>query len=251
VTALLEVRRVEHHFRGLSVLRGVSFEVPRHQITGLIGPNGAGKSTLFNIVSGFLRPRGGSLMYDGADVTGWSVTRRAAAGLVRTFQTPQIFAEMTVRENLMAAGWLGTGSGFVAGLFGLPRARAELRRMGERAEEVGARFELLSAWHARAGSLPAGRQRMVELARAAVTAPRLLCLDEPSSGLSAEEVGALRLALEQLHADGVSILLVSHDMELMEVASTVHVLCFGEIIARGDFRAVKDDPRVREAYLGA
>lgn len=250
MSALLEVRKVVHHFRGLSVLRDVTLEVPRDRITGLIGPNGAGKSTLFNIVSGFLRPHGGMLVYDGTDVTDWSITRRSAAGLVRTFQTPQVFGEMTVRENLMAAAWLRTSSGFLSGMLGLPKARGDLRRMSERAEEIGARFELAPVWNTRAGDLPAGRQRLVELARAAVTSPRLLCLDEPSSGLAPEEVGALRRALERLHAGGVSILLVSHDMELMEVASSVNVLCFGEIIARGDFRAVKDDPRVREAYLG-
>jgi branched-chain amino acid transport system ATP-binding protein/nonpolar-amino-acid-transporting ATPase len=247
---LLSLRQVTHRFRGLSVLRSVSLDAPARQVTGLIGPNGAGKSTLFNIVSGFLRPQGGEIQYDGSDITRWSITQRSRAGLIRTFQTPQVFASMTVRENLMSAGWLSTSSGMLQDLFGLPQSRRDLARMEALADEACSRFDLAAAWSTRAGDLPAGRQRLVELARAAVTSPRLLCLDEPSSGLNAEEVGALRGALELLRETGTTILLVSHDMELMAVASTVHVLCFGEIIASGTFGAVKEDPRVREAYLG-
>ena len=250
MTALLEVRNIEHQFRGLSVLRGVALEANQGCITGLIGPNGAGKSTLFNIVSGFLTPSGGTVAYGGQDITHWSVTQRSCAGLVRTFQTPQVFAHMTVQENLTAAGWMATSGSFITSMLALPKSRRELRAMTLLAEEAAARFDLLSVWSLRAGDLPAGRQRLLELARAAVTSPRLLCLDEPSSGLNSEEVAALRRALELLLDAGVSILLVSHDMELMEVASIVHVLCFGEIIANGDFRTVKENPRVREAYLG-
>lgn len=250
MTALLALRGVEHRFRGLSVLRGVDLEVQPQRITGLIGPNGAGKSTLFNIVSGFLRPQNGAIIYANMDITNWTVTRRSRAGLVRTFQTPQVFAHLTVGENLLAAGWLSTSSGFLSDMLSLPKARSDLRKMVHRAQEVGSRFELDGVWSTRAGDLPAGRQRMVELARAAVASPRLLCLDEPSSGLDPEEVSALRRALERLTDSGITVLLVSHDMELMTVASCVHVLCFGEIIASGDFGSVKENPRVREAYLG-
>lgn len=250
MSALLQLRAIEHNFRGLKVLRGVALDVDRGQITGLIGPNGAGKSTLFNIVSGFLSPSGGAVAYDGQDITRWSVTQRSQAGLVRTFQTPQVFAHMTVQENLTAAGWLATSGSFIGSMLALPKSRREVQEMTRRAEEAAARFDLQSIWTLRAADLPAGRQRLLELARAAVTSPRLLCLDEPSSGLNTEEVAALRRALELLLDAGVSILLVSHDMELMEVASSVHVLCFGEIIANGDFRSVKENPRVREAYLG-
>jgi ABC-type branched-subunit amino acid transport system ATPase component len=250
MSSLLELCGVEHRFRGLSVLRGVNLEVQSKRITGLIGPNGAGKSTLFNIVSGFLRPQQGKILYDGTDITDWSVTKRSRAGLVRTFQTPQVFAQMTVHENLLAAGWLSTSSGFVSDMLSLPRARSDIRQLNERAEEVGSRFELDAVWNMRAGDLPAGRQRLVELARAAVASPRLLCLDEPSSGLNPEEVGALRRVLERLVEAGITIFLVTHDMELMTVASSVHVLCFGEIIAAGDFASVKENSRVREAYLG-
>jgi ABC-type branched-subunit amino acid transport system ATPase component len=247
---ILQLCGLEHKFRGLSVLQGVNLEVHSKEITGLIGPNGAGKSTLFNVVSGFLLPQQGKILYEGTDITGWSVTQRSRAGLLRTFQTPQVFAQMTVHENLMAAGWLSTTSGFLNDMFSLPSARRDILKITDRAEEVGERFELDSVWNIRAGDLPAGRQRLVELARATVGSPRLLCLDEPSSGLNPEEVEALRRALERLTETGISILLVSHDMELMAVASRVHVLCFGEIIASGNFTSVKENPRVREAYLG-
>lgn len=249
-TTLLTARDIAHSFRGLSVLRGINFSVPPHGITGLIGPNGAGKSTLFNIVSGFLAPRAGAVLYDGQDVTTWSVPRRAKAGLIRTFQTPQVFANMTVRENLVAASYLATRSSFVEDLLVLPRARRDLRRMQANAEEACESFKLQSVWGTRAGDLPAGRQRLVELARAAVAQPRLLCLDEPSSGLNVEEVADLGRALHSLKEGGTTILLVSHDMDLMTVADTVHVLCFGEIITSGTLREVKQNPRVREAYLG-
>lgn len=247
---LLSVDRVSKSFRGLSVLRDVNLQVPAAGITGLIGPNGAGKSTLFNIVSGFLAPDRGRLVYDAVDITQWPVTKRSRAGLVRTFQTPQLFAHMTVRENLMAAGYPSTSSGFVSDLLSMPRARRDRQRMAADAEAACERFELQSLWNQRAGDLPAGRQRLVELARAIITSPRLLCLDEPSSGLNVEEVAALRAALERLDDSGTAILLVSHNMDLMSVASRVNVLCFGEIIAAGPFDEVKADARVREAYLG-
>ncbi len=249
-TPLLAATGIERSFRGLSVLRGIDFDVPAGAIVGLIGPNGAGKSTLFNIVSGFLRPQRGSIVYDGADITRWSVPRRSRAGLIRTFQTPQVFAHMTVRENLVAAGYMQTASGFLEDLLALPRARRDLGRMEACAAEAAERFDLAAVWNARAGDLPAGRQRMMELARAAVTKPRLLCLDEPSSGLNVDEIDALRQCLLSLNEGGTTILLVSHDMELMNVATSVHVLCFGEIITSGPLADVKRNPRVREAYLG-
>jgi ABC-type branched-subunit amino acid transport system ATPase component len=248
--SVLELCGVEHKFRGLSVLQGVNLEVHSKEITGLIGPNGAGKSTLFNVVSGFLLPQQGKIIFEGTDITKWSVTQRSRAGLLRTFQTPQVFAQMTVHENLMAAGWLSTSSGFLSDMLSLPSAQRDIRKITERAEEIGERFELDSVWNIRAGDLPAGRQRLVELARATMASPRLLCLDEPSSGLNPEEIEELRRALERLTETGISILLVSHDMELMAVAACVHVLCFGEIIASGNFTSVKENPRVREAYLG-
>ena len=248
--ALLEVRRISRSFRGLQVLRGVSFSVESGAVVGLIGPNGAGKSTLFNIVSGFLPPDDGDVIYDGADISRRSVPARSYAGLVRTFQTPQVFRHLSVRENLMAGCYKQTHSGVLANLLGTPGSREESRRMRRSADEACEEFGLTTVRDRAAGELPAGQQRLVELARAAIGQPRLLCLDEPSSGLNTEEVGQLMSALRRLNEQGITILLVSHDMDLVTVAPIIHVLCFGEIIASGPLGEVQGDARVREAYLG-
>jgi branched-chain amino acid transport system ATP-binding protein len=250
MSELLQVRNVSHSFRGLSVLRGVNFDVPEGRIVGLIGPNGAGKSTLFNIISGFLAPNQGEVVFRGSDISALGVPRRSQQGLMRSFQTPQVFAHLTVRENLMAGCYKETRSGVIAGLLGLPASRRECAEMRETADRACEIFGLGPVRDQLAGKLPGGQQRLVELARAAVGKPTLLCLDEPSSGLNTEEVNQLMEMLRRLNQEGMTILLVSHDMDLVAVASSVHVLCFGEIIASGPFAAVKGDVRVREAYLG-
>ena len=249
-TVLLRVEGVAHHFGGLQVLQGVTVDVPRGSVTALIGPNGAGKSTLFNIASGFLRPRRGTIRFDGRDVTRETVQARSRAGLMRTFQTPQVFAKLTVRENLMMGRYRHLSSGIVANMLRLPGSRSEMQELTKRAEEACERFSLQEVFDRPAGQVPAGTQRWVELARAWIGAPRLLMLDEPSSGLNSEEIGRLHSTLQRLVAEGITILLVSHDMALVDVAHEVHVLCFGSIIASGTLQHVKQDERVRHAYLG-
>jgi branched-chain amino acid transport system ATP-binding protein/nonpolar-amino-acid-transporting ATPase len=251
MSALLEVRGISHRFRGLEVLKDVSFKIDAGSIAGLIGPNGAGKSTLFNIISGFLTPDAGLVLYDGRDVSGVPVPARSYAGLVRTFQTPQVFGHLSVLENLIAGGYKQTRSGMLANLLGTPPSRADMARMRSAADEACERFGLTEVRHRPAGKLPGGQQRLLELARAWVGRPRLLCLDEPSSGLNSEEVAHLMQILIALNRDGMTILLVSHDMELVSVAASIHVLCFGEIIASGPLPAIQADARVREAYLGS
>ena len=250
MSTLLEVKDVRHSFRGLQVLKGVSFEVGEGELVGLIGPNGAGKSTLFNVISGFLVPDAGTLRYAGQDVSRRSVPQRSRAGLMRTFQTPQVFPHLSVRENLMTGLYKQTSSGVLAGLLATPGARRDVARMQEAADAACARFSLAAVRDRAAGKLPAGQQRLVELARAAVSQPRLLCLDEPSSGLNSEEVGRLMALLRELNQAGTSLLLVSHDMDLVTVATRIHVLCFGEIIASGPLDRIQADARVRDAYLG-
>jgi ABC-type branched-subunit amino acid transport system ATPase component len=247
---LLEVRNISHSFSGLHVLKSVSFAAEEGSICGLIGPNGAGKSTLFNIISGFLAPDRGEVVYAGADISRLSVPQRSYRGLVRTFQTPQVFPHLTVRENLVAGGYKHMHSGMLANLLGTAGSRRELGRMQQAAEAACERFGLSAVRDRLAGKLPGGQQRLVELARAALGQPRLLCLDEPSSGLNTEEVTQLMAMLRLLNREGVSILLVSHDMDLVTVASVIHVLCFGEVIASGPLAEIQADARVREAYLG-
>jgi len=250
VAALLEVKHVSRSFSGLRVLNHVSFDVEPGTITGLIGPNGAGKSTLFNIVSGFLAPDAGEVRYRGRDVSRMTVPQRSRDGLVRTFQTPHAFANLSVYENIMAGGYKQTASGMVAGLLSTPASRADVARMRAAADAACDRFGLSAVRDRLAGKLPSGQQRLVELARACVAEPKLLCLDEPSSGLNSEEVTRLMETLQRLHAECLTILLVSHDMDLVGVASMIHVLCFGEIIASGALAQIQTHARVREAYLG-
>lgn len=250
MAALLEVDNVHHSFRGLQVLKGVSFQVGEGDLVGLIGPNGAGKSTLFNIISGFLIPGGGQVRFAGQDIGRQSVQRRSRGGLLRTFQTPQVFPHLTVRENLMVGCYKQTRTGVLSGLFGTLRARREVREMAAAADAACERFALTAVAHRPAGKLPGGQQRLTELARAAISRPRLLCLDEPSSGLNSEEVSQLMTLLRALNQEGIGLLLVSHDMDLVTVARQVHVLCFGEIIASGPLAQIQGDARVREAYLG-
>ncbi len=250
MSAVLEVRQISHHFGGLHVLRGVNFSVAEGSVTGLIGPNGAGKSTLFNIISGFLRPTEGEIIDSGETITRLTIQQRSYAGLIRTFQTPQVFGQLTVRENLIAGCYKQGRTGVIKSLLKFPAVRLELAEAARLADQTCIEFGLEAVSDQLAGRLPAGQRRLVELARAAISKPRLLCLDEPSSGLSSEEVAQLMRILHQLTKAGITILLVSHDMDLMEISSVIYVLCFGEIIASGSMSELQADPQVREAYLG-
>ena len=247
---ILALDGVAHAFGGLKVLTDVNFTVPHGEIVGLIGPNGSGKTTLFNIASGFLRPLAGRVVYGGADVTGLDVPERSRLGLVRTFQTPKVFERMSVVENLMVGAYASTHSGMLAAMWRTPAARRDLETMRDASEQACARFDLSGVAQRAAGSLPAGLRRNVELARAYVAKPRLLLLDEPSSGLNTAEIASLREWIRVLNHEGMSVLLVSHDMGLMEVCHTVHALTLGEIVASGTLEAIRNHPRVREAYLG-
>jgi ABC-type branched-subunit amino acid transport system ATPase component len=247
---LLELRSIAQRFGGFQVLHDVSFAAPAVGITGLMGPNGSGKTTLFNIVSGFLTPTAGEVRFEGRDIRGESVRQRSLGGLVRTFQTPKIFERLTVAENVMVGGFKLGRTGFFTGLAGLPSSRREMAEMRARAYETAARFDLGGVFDRPSPLLTAGQRRLLELARAYQGAPRLLMLDEPSSGLTTTEIEVLISKLTLLAEEGIAILLVSHDMDLMGIAQAIHVLNFGRIIASGTMAEVKDDPAVREAYLG-
>jgi ABC-type branched-subunit amino acid transport system ATPase component len=247
---ILSLRQVGHSFGGLTVLNSVTFTVPRGGIVGLIGPNGSGKTTLFNIISGFLVHRRGDVLYADSEQRRLSIQQRSTAGLVRTFQTPKVFEQMTVMENIMVGACKLTHSGMVEDLLRLPRARRDMKRIREEADAVCEKFQLAQLRDLRAQSLSAGQRRILELARAVIGRPKLLMLDEPSSGLNKDEIAHLRAWIEQLNREGISILLVSHDMELMNVASQVHVLYFGEIIASGNMGEIQRNLQVRDVYLG-
>jgi ABC-type branched-subunit amino acid transport system ATPase component len=233
------VEAVSVRFGGLQALDGVDLEVAGGEIHGLIGPNGAGKTTLFNVVAGLQRPTGGTVRLGVHDVTRTKPHRRSRLGLGRTFQRLELFGTLTARENVQMAAEVQRGK-LASGRTPADEATAQLERVG-----------LLSIADEPTDSLPTGLARLVEMARALACSPDLLLLDEPSSGLNAEETHALGQVLVHLAAEGMGILLVEHDMELvMSICDRVDVLDNGMVICRGDPDSVRADPLVQQAYLG-
>ncbi len=235
----LTVESVSVRFGGLQALDGVDLEVAGGEIHGLIGPNGAGKTTLFNVVAGLQHPTGGTVRLGVHDVTRTKPHRRSRLGLGRTFQRLELFGTLTARENVQMAAEVQRGK-LASGRTPAEEAAVQLERVG-----------LLAIADEPTDSLPTGLARLVEMARALACSPDLLLLDEPSSGLNAEETHALGQVLLQLAAEGMGILLVEHDMELvMSICDRVDVLDNGMIICRGDPDSVRADPQVQQAYLG-
>jgi ABC-type branched-subunit amino acid transport system ATPase component len=248
--AILRLDEVGHHFGGLAVLRSVSFAVPTNGIAGLIGPNGSGKTTLFNAISGFLHPRKGAICYCGHPLGTTSIQERSRRGMQRTFQTPKVFEHLTVLENIMVGCCKQTKTSILQDMLHSAHSNRVRRQLRDEAEAALVRFGLEPLRTTLAGTLTAGQRRNLELARAVVSSPKLLLLDEPSSGLNPDEIENLRAWIIRLRQDGMSILLVSHDMDLMTVCDLVHVLYFGEIITSSDMDGIKNNARVREVYLG-
>jgi branched-chain amino acid transport system ATP-binding protein len=237
---VLEVRGMSKRFGGLVAVDDVSLEVTPGRVTSLIGPNGAGKTTLFNCLTGVLTPSAGTVTLDGRDLTHLSTHRRAQLGIGRTFQRLEVFAGMTVENNLLVAAesvqrHRDAGSGG-------PREVVEL------ALEM---TDLKEVRHALAGELSTGTLRLVELGRALCTQPKVLLLDEPGSGLDSSESGALEEILRDLATSGMSVFLVEHDVDLvMAVSELIYVVDFGRLIATGTPKAIAGSSIVRAAYLG-
>jgi branched-chain amino acid transport system permease protein len=249
---LLRVTGVGKRFGGLVAVDDVSFTLENGSLTSLIGPNGAGKTTLFNAICGVLRPSTGRIEIDGTDVTGRQPHRIAALGVGRSFQNARLFGDMTVLENVLAGAYRTERATFASDLLALPLSRRSGREALERARLALVRLDLERIADVRARDLAFGDRRRVELARALVTDPSLLLLDEPAAGLNAAERSRLRDDLLALRANGTTLLLVEHDMRLvMAISDRVMVLEFGTMIADGSATAVRDDPRVVAAYLGS
>ena len=237
--SLLTCHEVTVAFGGVRALDGVSLDVAPESITGLIGPNGAGKTTLFNAVTGLQRISRGSIAIDGVDVTNVRAERRARLGIARTFQRLETFGSLSVRENVLVAAELQHR---------WSRARVNAADL---ADDLVDRVGLSGLANERVDTLPTGTQRLVEVARALATKPRLLLLDEPSSGLNEMETRSLAALLRDVAATGLGILLVEHDMGLvMDACDQIHVLDFGRVIAAGTPAEIQGDGAVRAAYLG-
>ncbi|MGW8763733.1 ABC transporter ATP-binding protein [Streptomyces sp. NPDC055815] len=237
---LLRASGIDVRFGGVHALREVTVSVGPGEICGLIGPNGAGKTTLFDVLSGMRRPDAGAIAYDGTDITRRSSVWRARHGIRRTFQRQQLFGQLTVADNLVVAqDWRGG-------------VRPAARRHRERAAAVLHECGIDALADSYAGGLPVGQARMVELARALADPPRVLLLDEPASGTTAEERRKLAAVIRHMaDEENCAVLLVEHNVAfVMELCSRVVVLDLGRVLAEGTPAEVHADPTVREAYLG-
>jgi branched-chain amino acid transport system ATP-binding protein len=248
---LFQAEGLTRRFGGVVAVDEVSIRVDDGELVGVIGPNGAGKSTLFHLISGHLRPDAGTVAFRDEDVTNLSPDRRARRGMAIAFQSVRLFRGMTVLENVMVGGHAWTRHGFTSAFLRLPGHRREEAAIHAAATQALARVGLESEAERLAESLPIGQQRAVQVARALCGRPRLLLLDEPASGLRAAERQRLAHVLETLRSEGLSMLLIEHDVAFVtRLAGRITVMDRGKVIAAGTPAEVRHDPVVVGAYLG-
>lgn len=251
---LLQVQGVTLAFGGVKALTDVSFDVAPGSITAVIGPNGAGKTSLFNTISGFYRPTGGSIRYQGQDITGVPAPQRARRGLGRSFQNIALFRGMTVLDNIKLGRHAHLQTNVLDALFYMGRARREEAALRAEIEERIIDFlEIDHIRHAPVAALSYGLQKRVEMARALAMQPQILMLDEPVAGMNREETEDMARFILDVRAEwGVTVLMVEHDMGMvMDLSDHVVVLNFGQVIAQGTPATVQANPEVIRAYLGS
>lgn len=252
---LLQIRGITIAFGGLVAVDDVDLDLASGEILCIIGPNGAGKSTLFNLVTGIYRPTRGTVKLGGQDITGWAAHRIAAAGIARTFQSSRLFNDLTLVDNVVIGMHTRTHSGVLDALLRPRKARAELNESARRAGELLLSLspELFERRHSLAGALPQADRRRLEIARALASEPRIILLDEPSSGMDDRDTDALMADIRRVMRErpGLSFLIIEHDMRLVsQLPDRVAVIDYGQKIADGSFAEVRRNSRVQEAYLG-
>lgn len=248
--SLLAAKDVHRHFEGMHAVDGVSIDVPAGKITGLIGPNGAGKSTFLAVLAGTLPASEGTISYDGYDITRMPAYERARSGLVRTFQLPSEFARLTVLENLLVAGPHNRGDSLWGALRGKGYWMVDEKPLIEQARGLLKRFGMTTKESDYAGTMSGGQKRLIEIMRALMLKPRVLLLDEPMSGVHPSIVEEIQHYLQELRREGLTILMVEHELHLVErLCDSVVVMAQGKVIGSGTMATLRQQKEIVDAYL--
>ena len=252
MTPVLELKNLGITFGGLHAVDDVNLKIEKGQLYGLIGPNGAGKTTIFNLITGVYRPTTGSILLDGVNIAGKPTAEINRLGIARTFQNIRLFTKLTALDNVKVGLTNAYPYSLVSGIFRLPSYYRSEKAMNERAGELLSVLGLEGEAEVEAASLPYGKQRKLEIARAIATSPKLLLLDEPAAGMNPQETEELMRTIALIRERfGVTILLIEHDMHLVSgICEELTVLNFGRELARGKTAEVLRDPKVVTAYLG-